>query len=86
MHCIAQLRTFIVEFKTKAMKTKYQYQPTGWQLDPHQIETDKVQFWSNGIMLTLITNADAKERVKNKEAFVISGTAIGLMKDGYSKA
>jgi len=69
------------------MKTKkYQYQPRGWQLDPDQIETDKIQYWNNGIMLTLITNAEAREKVRNGKAFVISGTAIGSMKNGYSEA
>ena len=54
-----------------------------WQHDPEQINTNNVQFWHNGIMVTAqMTKATAQEKVRNGTAFVISGQAIGAMVNG----
>ena len=55
-----------------------------WQLDPTNIKSEKVQFWSSAVMLSNLDKETAKKKVANGEAFVICGTAIGRMKYGYS--
>ena len=65
---------------------KYQYKPLGWQLDSSKLDSDKIQLWKNGIMLTLIDKIDAVKLIDNKDAFVISSQAIGYMRDGISEA
>ena len=67
------------------MKATRQYRPHGWQLDHQNLDTGTVQLWHNGIMLTAqVKLNDAKQRVINGEAFVITSQAIGTMKDGIS--
>ena len=66
---------------------KINYKPTGWQLNSSFIDTDKVQYWSDGVMTTLITKSEAIELVNNKKAFVITGQAVGQLDEmGYSIA
>lgn len=65
--------------------TKYEYRPSGWQINPETITSNKVQYWSNGTMITAqITNEKAKNMIKNGEAFAISSQAIGQMINGVS--
>jgi tRNA(Leu) C34 or U34 (ribose-2'-O)-methylase TrmL len=71
------------------MKTKnnHLYHPTGWQLNPAHLDTAKIQYWSAGVMVTLLDKIEAVELVSTKRAFVISGQAIGAMDElGYSIA
>ena len=66
------------------MKRK-EYRPTGHQLDPKRIETDTVQYWRNGVMMTAqMSNATAQEMVRDGRAFVISSQAIGAIINGVS--
>jgi len=65
-------------------KEGYKYHPRGWQLDPDRIDTDRVQYWKHGTMLTVLEKKDAVGMVKRGDAFVITGQAIGAMKDGIS--
>ena len=52
--------------------------PSEWQTEPDNIETDKVQLWHNGIMLTAnITKQEARQMVIDGTAFIITGQAIG---------
>lgn len=45
--------------------------------DPNRIETETVQYWQNGIMLTaMMTKETARELVRNGQAYVINGQAI----------
>jgi len=60
---------------TKQIKQK----PTAWQLDPNNIETERVQYWYQETMLTLLSNSDARTLVANGSAFVITDQAIGAM-------
>jgi len=49
-----------------------------WQRDPNRIETDKVQYWRNGIMLTaMMDKKTAQDLVREGKAFVITSQAIG---------
>lgn len=52
-----------------------------WQADSSNIDTTKVQFWKNGIMITRIKQSEAIRRVDNGIAFVISSQAIGHIED-----
>ena len=57
--------------------------PQGWQRDPNQVQSDYVQFWSNGVMVTAqMSCSDAQDRVWTGRAFVISSQAIGALVDG----
>ena len=57
--------------------------PKEWQKNPENIETEKVQYWQNGIMVTArMTNLEANCLVKDGYAYVISAQAIGAIKDG----
>ena len=52
-----------------------------------KIETAKVQYWRNGIMLTAqMTREQARKLVEAGEAFVITGQAIGAIVDGKKSA
>ena len=50
-----------------------------WQKDPNTIETNKVQYWTDGgtMMTAQMTKSDARELVMNKAAFAITSQAIG---------
>ena len=51
-------------------------------LDPDVLETDKVQYWANGIMLTaMMTREDARKLVIEGKAFVICSQAIGYINE-----
>jgi len=66
---------------------KREYKPKDWQTDPRMIDTNKVQYWNNGVMLTaMMTKETAIEKVTNGEAFVITGQAIGTMVNGIATA
>ena len=55
-----------------------------WQFEAESIDTDKVQWWRNGVMLTAqLAKADACEMVERGTAYVISGQAIGVIYNGY---
>ena len=70
------------------MKAKaiYQYQPNKWQRNPYEVQTETVQYWANGVMITLLSKAEARQRVEDGEAFVITDQAIGQMVNGISFA
>jgi len=52
--------------------------PTEWQRDAKNVETDKVQFWQNGVMITAqMTRGRAQKMVEVGLAYVISAQAIG---------
>jgi len=71
--------------KEQKMKKRYEYKPSGSQLNPETLNTETVQFWTNGIMLTAdIKLRHAKEMVKAGSAFVITSQAIGSMKNGIA--
>lgn len=56
--------------------------PAQHQLDPQRIDTQNVQFWRNGIMITAqLSNQEARNLVANGSAFVITGQAIGALDD-----
>ena len=45
--------------------------------DPNRIETETVQYWRNGIMVTaMMTKETAKELVRTGKAYVITSQAI----------
>jgi len=45
--------------------------------DPNRIETETVQYWRNGVMVTaMMTRETAQELVRTGQAYVISGQAI----------
>ena len=57
--------------------------PKEWQKNPNNIETEKVQYWQNGIMVTArMTYFEAYYLVKDGYAYVINPQAIGAIKDG----
>jgi len=55
--------------------------PQEWQVNPENIDTAKVQYWSyGGIMITAqMTQADARQLVREGKAYIITGQAIGQM-------
>lgn len=56
--------------------------PTEWQRDPKNVETEKVQFWQNGVMITAqMTRGRARKMIKVGIAYVISAQAIGDLDD-----
>ena len=60
---------------------KRQFTPADWQRNPDSIDTDKVQFWREGIMITaMMSKTTAQELVKDGKAFVMTGQAIGALK------
>jgi len=65
------------------------YRPPESSFDPRSLDQNlsKIQFWVNGVMLTLLPIWDAIEKAKNREAFVITSQAIGACDDeGFSIA
>lgn len=57
--------------------------PQTWQKNPEMIQTSKVQYWQNGIMMTAkMSKTEAQEMVRDGFAFVISNHAIGALKNG----
>ena len=60
---------------TNRIKIDREYQP--WQKDSSHIDTNKVQYWRNDIMITAqMTKEHAKELVDSGRAIVITGQAI----------
>ena len=52
-----------------------------------KIETARVQYWRNGVMLTAqMTREQAQELVTAGEAFVITGQAVGAIVDSKKSA
>ena len=72
--------------KENTMRKRYEYKPTGSQLNPGVLNTEKVQLWKNGIMITLVLLDTAKKMVAEGTAFVITSQAIGYMYNGKSEA
>ena len=63
------------------------HRPTGEQLNPNRVETERVQFWRNGVMATaMMSNEAAREMVREGNAFVISAQAVGEMVNGVSNS
>jgi hypothetical protein len=57
--------------------------PQPWQTDSQNVQTERVQFWSNGSMTTCqMPLEQARLLVDSGNAFVISQTAIGLLYEG----
>jgi len=66
-------------------KTRAEYRPTDWQMNPDCVTNSRVQYWRNGIMAAgRLTQAEARKLVADKMAFVISEQAIGCLIDGIS--
>lgn len=62
------------------MRTKINRTPKAWQTDPSNITTDRVQFWSNGVIVTAqMSKTAAQEAVSEGRAFVITEQAIGAI-------
>ena len=83
------MHIFVLTKTAKTMKTQksHLYRPTGWQLNFAYVNSQKVQYWSHGVMITLLSHKEAQELVSNKRAFVISDQAIGALDElGYSIA
>lgn len=56
-------------------KIRGEWQP--WQTNPDMIDTEKVQYWRNEIMITAQMTKDAARRlVADGKAIVITGQAI----------
>lgn len=54
--------------------------PQDWQRDPNKVETVRVQYWSNGVMVTAnLKLCDAQQWVRIGKAFVINPQAIGRL-------
>lgn len=66
------------------MRKRQEYHPKENQKNPDNLTTNNVQVWHHGVMAGIIKLEDAKEMVKNHNAFVITQQAIGTMKDGIS--
>ena len=62
------------------------YKPMGWQREARHLITAQVQYWSNGIMMTLLPLSEAKGLVIEDKAFVITSQAIGRLENGIAKA
>lgn len=59
---------------------KARWTAQSWQTDPDSLETEKVQFWKGGTMMTAqMTKEHAQELVRSGRAFVISSQAIGQL-------
>jgi len=58
------------------MKKIKKFTPQDWQTDPDSLTTSRVQFWHDGVMLTLISLEEARQEIINKKAFVVSDQAI----------
>ena len=57
--------------------------PQAWQVDPSNVKTNKVQFWSNGTMVTAEMNqVNARQAVSEGRAFVMTEQAVGAMVNG----
>ena len=63
------------------------HRPTEQQMNPSRVETATVQFWRNGVMATAqMTRETARQMVREGQAFVISGQAVGAMENGFSNS
>jgi hypothetical protein len=59
-------------------KSKGEWQP--WQTNPDMIDTEKVQYWRNEVMITAqMPKAKARELVADGKAIVITGQAINAI-------
>ena len=56
--------------------------PKKWQTNPNNVKTDKVQYWRNGIMFSLMAKDVAQSLVSQGKAFVITDQAIGELSYG----
>ena len=71
------------------MTKKFQYKPSGWQLDPESLEvthTGGIQLWRNGCYAGELSLGVAKNMVSEGSAFVMCGQAVGAMVNGMSVA
>lgn len=68
----------------KKNKRTREYRPSGWQLDPIMIRTQRVQYWANGLYAGSMTQEKARQLVADGHAFVICDQAVGAMVDGVS--
>ena len=69
------------------MRKPTKYYPPPEQRDPGRLTTEEVQFWYNGVLLSLLSLEEAREKVQRGEAFVITSQAIGaLNEDGSSNS
>ena len=57
-----------------------------WHFNPDNIETSRVQFWVNGLMMTRVDNAEARRLVRVGRAYVITAQAIGALINGKPMA
>ena len=61
--------------------------PQAWQTDPNQVQSERVQFWSDGVMVTAQMPLEAaRARIDGGRAFVINGQAIGAMVEGEMRS
>jgi len=69
------------------MRKPTKYYPPPEQRDPSRLTTEEVQFWYNGVLLSLLSLEEAREKVRRGEAFVITSQAIGALNaDGSSNS
>jgi hypothetical protein len=66
--------------KTQNKKTGGNKMMEKWHSDHTKIETDRVQYWRRGVMVTaMMPKETAVKLVKRGQAFVISDQAIGCL-------
>lgn len=56
--------------------------PKDWQLNSKHVTTAQVQFYAAGVMSSVMPLDEARTLVDQKQAFVISDNAIGLLTNG----
>ncbi len=67
----------------RKVTNRRKYYPQAWQTDPSLIDTETVQYWRDGVMLTAQMKKErARELVETGQAFVITGQAIGTILNG----
>lgn len=68
------------------MRKSRDYYPRISQRNPNALTTKRVQIWHHGIMMGVRPLEEAKQWIRDGQAFVITDQAIGTMKDGISTA
>ena len=58
--------------------TRKSLQLQDWQTDESVLKTERVQVWGD-TMRGLVSNADARQMIRNGSHFVISSQAIGAI-------
>lgn len=61
------------------------YTPAAWQWDPAQLTTERVQYWSAGGSMSMITLDAARLLVTHRAAFVGSAQHICQVHEGIAR-